>query len=1224
MARPRIEGTLRVSDKGTATVKAFGRTAKREARTAGGAFQRVDRSMAGVSKTAGALRSQMGGLFAGLSAALVVRDLAKTVAGYEQAMATVQGVTKATGAQFEALQAKARQLGATTRFSAQEAAEAELFLARAGFSANQVLAATPATLNLAAAGAIALGEAADYASNIVSQFNLAAAETGRVTDVLVSTSNSANTNVSQLAQALKFAGPVAGAVGQSLEMTAAAAGVLGDSGIQASLAGTNLRGVMAALLRPTAEGEKIIRQMAGSLDAVNPATKSLVDIFEVFRRSNLTAAQAVEIFGRRNAAAALVLTANVGKMRTLTAANEAARGEAQRMAAVMNDTLAGSFKALRSAIEELYLATGDEGLAGNLRAIVDTMTEATRILAGFEGAVENASTAGKRLAEIVDLLTVGMKMFVAVKAAKYISILVKGLIGLRAAAAANPLGAMVAGAVVLVEVFRRINDSIYETDKLLSRQSKSYRKVREEIEATAEATNLLQEAAERGNRAAKIKLLEKEREGLAKYITLLHEAQGMYTSGSQAKKTLGVDFVGGLGDTTKLDEKMATIEGIRKRLHGLLSRGPFTGRIEIPEFTQFDPSIFTHFYAEIKKARSEAGETAGAWATEIPDTRALVKRQREIVEDTVQRLRDAAVEVPRDIVIDVAKDIYESQGQALRKLKLEALDLGADDAKKQNKVAASITGAGWAVEKSVASYEQHAAALRKDRDALRAAEIAAAAHAQAMMMEPITGAAWVASVQLRTNIALQLCEAYKKATEAEEARQEAEQGASQMLGELQARVHYLELVKAVGEDEATATIALEQFKALAMASGNQALIKRIALYEELLKQERDLSKQPEQKKRLTREEAKERDPSRAGGFGFAAGEYADAVQDAFATGERLAAGTAQAMARSFESLFFAVIEGRFDQLAAHVAMEFARVGIGEVAQQLSAQVMALFGAQTATATTTVTSAATAATILTTAGATLGAQMIAGATVAAAILTAAQGAGAVAGAAGGGIGGVVGMVPMAARGAVVGPGGVDAFASGGVFASRHLKAFASGGVPETASRYRGIVDQATLFAMAGNRFGVMGEAGPEALMPAERHGAGYAIHAEFPGGRKALLELGRLAGGILGVRLGTRAGAPMGPAQPYASGAVFDAGMATATGRAYSEPVVAGSGGAPAIQIHNHITINNPKDGKDVQAGLDKALPKLRKEIERTAKRVFQRQRINERSRSMIAAMSRSR
>lgn len=360
-------------------------TAFKRGRESAGKFAkgvgRADKSMnkAGVSGLN--LKRVLGGVITGFAAFAILRSTIRLIADFERTLATLKGVANATDKQLAHLEKTARDLGKATQFSAKEAAEGLLFLARAGFTVEEAITAIPATLNLAIAGLLDLGEAADIASNVLAQFGLEIEDTTRVTDILVKTANSANTDIRQLAEALKLAGPVAGAVGKTLEETAAAIGTLGNAGIQASLAGTNLRGIMAALLSPT---EKIMRSLDRlnlTFGEVNPATQDLVSIFEAFRRAGLGATEAVNIFGRRNVAAGIILTNNVDILKDLKKKTENAGGAAQRQADIIKDTLAGAFLELKSAIQEVALSTGDRGLGQAIRTVVESLTFLIR---GFE------------------------------------------------------------------------------------------------------------------------------------------------------------------------------------------------------------------------------------------------------------------------------------------------------------------------------------------------------------------------------------------------------------------------------------------------------------------------------------------------------------------------------------------------------------------------------------------------------------------------------------------------------------------------------------------------------------------------------------------------------------------------------------------------------------------------------------------------------------------------
>lgn len=345
---------------------------------------KMNRGMDTLGRTTGGLSKMIGGLAAGFGGFMAIRGAIRLMAEFEHTMTQVRGITRATDEQFQELVDSAREMGTRTQFTAKQAGEGLLFLARAGFSVQESIEALPHTLNLATAGVIDLGRAADIASNVLRQFNLSTSETERVVDVLINTANSANTNVEQLAEAMKMAGPVAGALGLSVEETAAAIGVMGDAGIQGTLAGTQLRGMFAALLGPTPKATKAIEDMGLKVESLNPQMAGLIPIIEQLSDSHMTAAQAVRIFGRRQAAGALILAASVKRFRELTKANEEARGEAERMAELMRDTLVGQWKQFISSIQEATLQVGDKGLVGGLKNAIKWLTDIVRTVGGMK------------------------------------------------------------------------------------------------------------------------------------------------------------------------------------------------------------------------------------------------------------------------------------------------------------------------------------------------------------------------------------------------------------------------------------------------------------------------------------------------------------------------------------------------------------------------------------------------------------------------------------------------------------------------------------------------------------------------------------------------------------------------------------------------------------------------------------------------------------------------
>jgi TP901 family phage tail tape measure protein len=433
---------------------------------------------------------QLSTLVGGFTAFVAVRAAIKAIANFEEQMAVLRGVTQIPSeldSRFKALEETARQLGATTRFTASEAAEGLTFLARAGFSAEESMDAVASTLNLASVGMLQLGQAADFASNIVSQFSLAAAETERVVDTLINTANSSNTSVLQLSEAMKFAGAISGSLGNSVEETAAAIGALGNRGIQASLAGTNLRGVLASLLAPSEGAGDALRRLNISLRDIDPSVRSINQIFEVFRDRGLDAQAAVELFGKRNAAAALILRDSTETMNELTEANKAAAGTAAAQAEIVENTLAGAFRTLKAAVEDLFLTTGDKGLAGALKDVVQTLTGAIRIIAGAEPNVGALNDAAETLADTMKGLALTFAAITTIKIVGFltsvgtaIGLLTMKVFAFTAALLSNPIFAAAAGAfavgyvvtTALIEAFaeetEEATEAIKEEERVLT------------------------------------------------------------------------------------------------------------------------------------------------------------------------------------------------------------------------------------------------------------------------------------------------------------------------------------------------------------------------------------------------------------------------------------------------------------------------------------------------------------------------------------------------------------------------------------------------------------------------------------------------------------------------------------------------------------------------------------------------------------------------------------
>lgn len=385
------------------------------------AVNRLRAGFKGLGSSAFGLR----GILVSLGGAAAIGGLIKKIGAFEQSMSNVQAVTGVTGVAFQQLSAQAKNLGATTVFSASQAASGMEFLGRAGFETNEVMAALPATLDLAKAGALDLGVAADIASNILSGFALPAGEMGRAADVIAETAANANTNVQQLGDGMKFVAPVAAALGISIEESAAAMGVLSNAGLQGSLAGTGLRRVLSELASPAKKSRDILAQLGLTISQVNPETNDLNTIIGHLADSGITAGQALEFFGDRGGPALLALTSQRQDLTDLTKKTNNAAGAAKRMGDIMSDNLFGATKQVQSAFEALILRIGDSGFLENLTNKFQDLAETLRsnefkdfaddVGQKLSKAVDLGTDALSFLSENFDLLVLAVKSYIVLK-----------------------------------------------------------------------------------------------------------------------------------------------------------------------------------------------------------------------------------------------------------------------------------------------------------------------------------------------------------------------------------------------------------------------------------------------------------------------------------------------------------------------------------------------------------------------------------------------------------------------------------------------------------------------------------------------------------------------------------------------------------------------------------------------------------------------------------------
>ncbi len=351
--------------------------------------------------------------------ALAFKSLVTTAGDFDSAMRSVRAVSRATEEQFKQLTATAEKLGRETQFSASQAAEGMEFLAKAGFDANEVLAAIPGTLQLAAAASLELGDAADIVTNVLTGFNLEVSELGRVNDILTQAFISSNTNLQELGQAMKFVGPVAASFGQEIEDVVAVLGSLGNAGIQASMAGTTLRGALTRLAAPSGEAAKILKRVG--IEVFDSAGKMLpfIDILDDLGKSSIGATEVIKVFGlRAGPGIAALLAKGADGIRKFSDELKASAGITAEIAQVKMEGFTGAVLELRSAFEGLTISIAKSGvlefaeeltrkLSGLLRVVSILPTEFLALAAGMAA----VTFAGAGLLATIGLLALaGIKL----------------------------------------------------------------------------------------------------------------------------------------------------------------------------------------------------------------------------------------------------------------------------------------------------------------------------------------------------------------------------------------------------------------------------------------------------------------------------------------------------------------------------------------------------------------------------------------------------------------------------------------------------------------------------------------------------------------------------------------------------------------------------------------------------------------------------------------------
>jgi len=403
------------------------------------------------------------------SAIQKLQDFAKAIMDlgidFSSSMSNVQAVSGASAEEMAQLEQRARELGATTVYSASDVSDAFGYMAMAGWKTGDMLSGVEGILNLAASSNEDLATTSDIVTDALTAFGMEAGDAGRLADVMAAASSNANTNVSMLGESFKYVAPVAGAMGYSAEDTAVALGLMANAGIKASQGGTALRTMLTNLAKPSDDvamamdelgisltddegnmkslGQVMDELRAGFGDLMIPQeefTQRMADLDSAFESGEMSESdynEAVEnlielAYGAEGAEKAkyaamlsgkqgmsglmAIVNASEEDYAKLTEAIYGSSGAAEEMAGVMNDNLGGDIKELNSALEELQLKIFDS-IQEPMRQIVQFITgsvipAATQVLQF----IQQHSTAIGVLAAVIGIIVTAMTLQNAVQA----------------------------------------------------------------------------------------------------------------------------------------------------------------------------------------------------------------------------------------------------------------------------------------------------------------------------------------------------------------------------------------------------------------------------------------------------------------------------------------------------------------------------------------------------------------------------------------------------------------------------------------------------------------------------------------------------------------------------------------------------------------------------------------------------------------------------------------
>lgn len=362
MANKIIDATLRFVDNFTKPMnKALGTMARHSSEFTK-AGKNITKTGKNIQKVGSSLTKTATVPIVGMGVAAV-----KTAADFESGMSKVQSISGASGKNMGKLTEKAKEMGAKTKFSASESADAFSYMAMAGWKTKDMLKGIEGTMYLAGATGEDLAQTSDIVTDSLSAFGLKAKDTNRFVNVLAKTASSSNTDVGKMGESFKYVAPAAGALGYSVEDTAKALGLMANSGIKASQAGTSLNSWLTRMAKPTKESQAAMDKLGISLTDKKGKMKSFGQITKETRTAfaGLTKSEkaqyAAMLAGKTGMSGLLAVVNSSDKdFNKLSKSIDNSSGAAKKMYDVANNNLKGGITVLKSTIESIAITFGQK------------------------------------------------------------------------------------------------------------------------------------------------------------------------------------------------------------------------------------------------------------------------------------------------------------------------------------------------------------------------------------------------------------------------------------------------------------------------------------------------------------------------------------------------------------------------------------------------------------------------------------------------------------------------------------------------------------------------------------------------------------------------------------------------------------------------------------------------------------------------------------------------